>query len=519
MPFDPDEYLAKKSSPAAQGFDPDKYLASKSAPPVPEERLGEAALEGFGKAATFGHLPQLQAGVAKGIEAITPKSSVDRDLEAQGFTVKPGEQDYAQTRDQMIERQEGLQKQHPGGFLAGQAAGTIATLPAAGKIIPGPTAATALGRVGQASLGGAITGAIENPGDKKGEVSPLQLGDRAVNAGLGFLTGAVGQSVVGEAIPKIGGKLKAFAQEKAVKSSGAMLKDFRRIFGKDRVGELGDAMFEHGLVKPGFTFSDVADKSSQIKQRAGQQIGAIYSELTDRIAANPKKMGELLEFEPKRVIDRLFQSVSDPKVAPNLDRKAYSDTMSKYIDEIASSGKLHDIRYLNDVIGEVSDKVNWSKRVHDLAPAEQGFVALRTELRKMVNEAADKVGNALSLDKVSSDVLKRLNKTYGSMAEISTMAKDRVARNAANRFFSPSDYGAGGVGMAVGAMTGNSPEEKIKNAAMGAGLGVANRAARLYALPALATAAHKAGGLLSGRAASPATVGMASERARKGLLK
>jgi hypothetical protein len=55
MAFNPDEYLAKKSSPQAEGFNPDAYLASKA--PAEEPGLlktaGNMALSGLGKAAEF----------------------------------------------------------------------------------------------------------------------------------------------------------------------------------------------------------------------------------------------------------------------------------------------------------------------------------------------------------------------------------------------------------------------------------------------------------------------------------
>lgn len=55
MAFNPDDYLAKKSSPPAEGFNPDAYLASKA--PTEEPGLlktaGNLALSGLGKAAEF----------------------------------------------------------------------------------------------------------------------------------------------------------------------------------------------------------------------------------------------------------------------------------------------------------------------------------------------------------------------------------------------------------------------------------------------------------------------------------
>ncbi len=144
--------------------------------PTPQDRPFQAALEGFGDTATMGYLPHLQALASKplygALNALT------------GQSVEP--MDYVQERDMNIARQKGLSESNPGSSLAGKGLGIAATtmLPA-GKL----AAFLAPKSVAGAAALGATQGAIYNPGDKQGEVDPLQLEERAGNAAVGGLAG------------------------------------------------------------------------------------------------------------------------------------------------------------------------------------------------------------------------------------------------------------------------------------------------------------------------------------------
>lgn len=471
-----------------------------------QARTGQAAIEGFGQGAAMGYLPQLQA--IGGLLMPDPGRDVDAKLKSEGFEIAQPKDTYVSLRDENIRRQKELQEEAPGAYIGGQLAGAVATAPVVGKAItkiPGMALAPKAGlsgllaRTGQAAAGGAIQAAVQNPGDMEGVVADdLQMDQRLENAKTGAKIGAITQ-VGGEALLK-GAKTVAnsasgmteWAKNKAFKASGAMLKDFRKAFGKGKVSELGEEMLNSGLANPGSTFEDVAQKSSELKSQVGERIGQIY----DKITASGT-----LSIDPRKLYSTLVDAVSDSKVRPKLNVQAYDDAMDRVITDIAKKGNgLSDVRVLNDLIGEIDDMINHSKRMNDLPVVQQGYMKIRQALRSQLNDLAEAVGN-MSGNTGLKDELMALNRRYGNLSEIASIAKDRVARESSNRMFGLTDTLAGVGGLAAGGAYEGVKEGDLgkvgKGLLIGAGAALANKAGRTYGVPILAQGAYKAGGLLS----------------------
>lgn len=218
-----------------------------------ESRAAEAGLQGLGEAATLGYLPQLQGATEAGIDQAAKWLGVgpyakDAALKAQGFTINQPETSYVSARDAAIKRGQELSKQEPGAYVGGQLLGTALTAGA----IPGGGAARGLSfaeRLGRGAATGAALGAIQNPGDVTGEVSPLQLKERAQNAALGgALGGAFEPAMLGiEKAAGLAGKaLKKYASglsgvsEKAMETYGLKTKQIDDII-KQSGGDMAEA--------------------------------------------------------------------------------------------------------------------------------------------------------------------------------------------------------------------------------------------------------------------------------------
>lgn len=192
--------------------------AGEGAPAEPAGQPGEAAVEGFGQGATMGYLPHLQAAAYKGAQAVADMfgigpDAVDKALAAKGFQINQGDDSYTSLRDENIARQQQLARDNPKAYYGGMVGGAVAMAPAleAGVAEVAPEAATAT-RLRKAATMGAAAGAIANPGDKAGEVAPLQLEDRAKNAAIGAGTGVavdLGARAAGAALSagKVTGKV------------------------------------------------------------------------------------------------------------------------------------------------------------------------------------------------------------------------------------------------------------------------------------------------------------------------
>lgn len=500
-----------------------KDILSTQAQPTGEDRPGEAALAGFGNAASFGYLPQLQAAAEK--LTPDPSSGVDEKLKAQGFQIKQPSQDYVSLRDQNIDRLQGLQASNPKSYLAGGVAGTVASVPAVGGALGKVGLASApasgiLGRVGQAAAGGAAQGLIQNPGDTEGEVDLLQGKERLNNAALGAATGAVAQGATegikksSDLILNLPNTLKEYAQLKAFKSSGAMLKDYRKAAERGRIGQMGQEMIDQGLVKAGSTFEDVAQKSSELKQKAGKVIGDTYQAASQKLE-NPEFLrslspAQLTLIEKTNLNSIEFAKELGDRFSVELKGKAGSksalNAVQNTLEELSANGKLSNMSQIQDFKEGLDDAIKYNYELSKEPLTKQYLFKIRDYLKDKIQDRIGALDQVLGSDSLES--LKEANKQYGTWAEISRISKDRVHRENANRFKSLTDTIAGVGGAGAGAVTGGllkgDLEGTVKGAALGAGLGLLSKGSRLYGNPLLVQGASKLGSAL-GAIPQPAT--------------
>jgi len=488
--FNPDEYLKKSEV----EFNPEAYLSDQEKKDKNKKAYKEKTaydkpvtsfLRGVADTATLGYLPQIEAGSRKladkvagtiyentGLLSDSPAAVVSR-MKKEGYDIDLP--DYTQLRDESVREGEKLKKYNPKSSLGGMVAGGLLSAP----LIAGGGAASVGGRLGQAALSGGALGALYNPGDREGEISPLQLQDRAVGAATGAAGGLVGQGLgelakaAGKAIPE---NLKSFAREKAFKSSGAMLKDFKKAVGKDKLDELGETMFKEKLFKPGKSFDYVADQSSEKLDEVGKKIGDVY-----------KKIG-VQPIDQRQIYDDIVGDVI--KNRPRVGGDVYDAKVQAILDDLIQdpSFKSGDIRGMNDFVREIDNMIDYSKRANEMKSVQQGYLSIKNKVRSLINKIAEDTG---------SPELKDLNKRYSNLIQINKIANDRVAREASNRAFGLTDTIAGSGGVGVGLLSGETPEDKIKNAIIYGGLlGGGNKLMRSYGTPAAASAARGLGGLL-----------------------
>lgn len=474
----------------------------------------EAALTGFGETATFGFLPQIQAGVEQVVESLTPKDDVTKELEEKGFKIRETGDGFVSKRDRAIRRIERLEKLAPTASTIGSVAGALVS-PAPGvgaaKSIPGLSKAVkaiSKSKLASAGVAGGITGAIQNPGDTEGVVDPFQLSERAKNAALGFLTGGAGQAVIGgagkalNAFVKTPQAIKGFAEMRALKSSGAMLKDFRKLAGKAKENKVGRFLLDKNIVEAGDSLEDILKKSEALKQANGQTIGDIYRKATEKLSdlnfvkglsAGKRKALEETVIDAEKIANNLRK-----KITNKLKGKAGSETVlnriNKELDTLAENGSDVNLQDLREIRQSFDELVNWSKQVGELGSLQQSFVTIREGLKEAAEKRLKSLDDVLDADDLSR--LRNANENYSILADITKISKDRIQRDNANRYFSLGDRVTAASGGAIAAASGN-PEEAIKNGLTGLLLGAAaGRVGRTVGGPAAAKAADKLGKLL-----------------------
>lgn len=472
-------------------------------PQMPNQPI-QAALEGFGQAASFGYLPQLQAGAEKAIDYLFGNET-DEALRAQGFQIE--EPSYTESRDQFIARNQRLQETNPGAMLAGQVVGGVASGVGAGAL-GGATKAVGAGqRALSAIKTGATVGALRNPGDTEGETELLQIRDRLKNASQDAITGLItqggleGVAKVAKAIQSAPGVIKDFSQAKAFKTSGAMLKDFRKAFGRGKINELGQTMIDNKIVALGDDVADVAKKAEIMQKSVGAKIGDIYQVADDSIVKiNPAKISKDLakkldetELDMGRFSQEFRAYITNKLQGLSGSRQVLS-RMEGELDDLASNGVVS-LKRLQEIRRSIDDQIDFAKQAKDLPGVEQAFLDMRTKINEIAKNRL-KVIDQIQGTKLTKDLTKA-NRDFSNLAEITKIAKDRVARDQSNAAFGLRERISGGAGAVVGGMIGGVP-----GAVAGGVLGsISTKVAKEYGTPFVAIAANRAARALEANSA------------------
>ena len=164
---------------------------------------------------------------------------------------------------------------------------SIEALPIAGMVAGGalgtaiePGGGTVLG----AGAGGGVGGYLKGLAHKYiyGEDNlPLVEGGKEIVPGM---IGEMASPAAGQAFSDVKLGMKTLAQTQAVKAAGGMLRDFRALFNKNQIEQIGQYALDEGIVSPGDTLESIAQKANQKNEEAGNALSRIYSLAKEEIA-------------------------------------------------------------------------------------------------------------------------------------------------------------------------------------------------------------------------------------------
>lgn len=448
-PSGPSPALAKISD-----DDLDKMIASKQEATRPKASVADTALEGFGKGASLGYLPQLQAAEQKGVEAIGDAkdkalhavglghlASTDSQLREQGFDIPV--ETYVQARDANIKRQAQQAKDNPVTAKASEIAGELTTAVASSGVLPEAGVAKTLAqKVGQGALQGARTGfvygAAQNPGDKAGVVDLIQPNERAENAEKGTAIGAT----IGGAIPVItkgissgaaaaSDKLKALAEKSAVNATGAT--------GKQAIEFADDAgrqLLDRKIVRFGDSQEKIAERASTAVDEVNNQIDSTLSKLQkDGVTVDRNDIYNTV----RAAINKLKSNESQADVA-----KALENHLNSVIDAADNGGTKIGVADA-EVIKRGFNKIakNWA----DPSAGQAGKTMYQT-YRNAVEDAATKA------DPETAKTFIDAKKSFGVLSPVMDAAERRAATTAQSPAGGLADVAAAGAGAAGGGPVG-----------------------------------------------------------------
>lgn len=428
----------------------------------PKTGAVETGIEQFAKGVPVvgSYLPQMQAAASKPIYGLLNK--------LHGTDIQPD--NYLQERDSNIARQELQEQERPGLSLAANLAGGISSAGA----LPAVSAATRLGRIGQGAKIGAGIGLLSNPGDVKGEVDGLQIGDRAIGGVVGGVTGGAGQGLL-EAPGALKDKFKSSAERSAFKALGPYSREARQAMAKDKVESIGRTVLDEGVI------GKIPRSYETLEGRAKSSSELVGKELDDYINALSKKSEQLgINVDKKDIAEEVAKNLTGSKteipgvLEKNAKVQSALERFSGNADEKPLS--LAETEGLKRALGK---EIKWDRLPGADIPVEEEINrALYSKTRGASEGLAQRVEDE-AFGK-GTGVFKGLKETYGNLETAEDILGKRNAKEFSNRMVSPSDYMTGGIGALAGVAAGDDPVEKAKYGLIGAGLGGVNKIGRLY---------------------------------------
>ena len=497
MEFDKKKFLAgeydtKPKAIDTETFDKKAFLAGEydTKPQSDKKSGGLTALENFGDTLTLGYLPQLEALAEKPITKVM-NAITGNNVQADG---------YIQARDQNRKRIEQMSAENPISAGAGKVAGIVASAPLmAGKALQG---ASALARVANAAKIGALYGAAQNPGDIEGEISPIQIGDRAKGAAIGGTIGAAAHGLV-ESAPYVKSAAKGSAEwfkdkaeRAAFKALGPYQRDALKAASKEEIQKIGRTLIDEGILKGAPSYEEISKRASEKLGVKGQELEDLVNHLSEEGekmvgTAAPGTVAKVGEKAAVGGIDRdlIADSIEKKLINPNEGVAGVAGKNAKFrqlLNEYRSkTGRFSNIKDNEELKKAIGKEINWKRLPDADIPIEEQF---NRELYSATRQGSEDAAEAVAAH-VGGDMPARFKNTkeaYGNLASAKKMAETRAAKDSANRFISPSDYLTGIGGMAYGASQGDDMESKLTGALVGAGLGVANRTLRTRGNPVVA---------------------------------
>lgn len=483
-PFDP----SKPFSPA--GEESQKYSPN------------ESALQGFGNAMTLGNLPEMQGAAESATEkglgffGVGP-ASTDEALRKSGFKMAPPAT-MGSRINEAAKNQDQMKSENPNAYTGGAVAGTIASIPTYGMAGRGLVGAAGVpvadmgtaGKIATSAGTGGLMAAATAPEKQEKMSASENISERAKQGALGALFGGTISGAGAAVSGLIGPTASKVANEYAVKSTGAMLKDMRKIYGTGQMGQIADEMFNSGMAEAGNNVATISKKSSELLKSVGQRIGSIYEEAKGYA---PTKDSKALAQDIENIVNQN---------SPRFHADKYLTGITPYVEGIFKHPEeLQDIRSVNGIIGDIDAKINYysdlkgSQAAANLPEADdiqKGLYAIRKHLRGVVNQSVEDFGKISGNEHLGQE-LKNLNQRYGSLSTINKVSTDRMVRGTTNSSMGllPSLAGSAALGGVVSHLGAGDVNSAAKAVAAGLGTAVAAKALQKYGAPAAAQAARK----------------------------
>jgi hypothetical protein len=437
----------------------DKFQAAK---PQEKKPQGPSALDSVGagitNAVTLGYYPEIEAAAAPLISKVGDALT--------GSNTAPALQgkNFAQRREESAKDMQAIAAANPGSYAAGNVVGAIGS----GALLPVAKGATMGARALSSGRLGGLLGFIQNQQQTEGAYDPIQLESRLKGGLFGAALGG-GLQLGGD---KLVSSLRGTAEQRAFKSLGPYSREAQNNYARGKINEVGREILDQGIVggRPR-SYESIAKRAGEAKTVAGQNLGNVVDDLA--VAGQQSGISPIAR---KSVSDQLRQELLGNPELPGVAKR--NESYEALINAFENGGDmdLTKIRELKQAIKD-GNLINWKRLPDaDIPQDERFYRSLNGQLIQAENELAA----AIAAGTGKSKQFEGAKRAYGAADEALNISSKREGREFANRFLSPTDYFTGGAGAVAGFSSGDSIEERIKRAAIGAGLALANKGARQY---------------------------------------
>jgi len=381
-----------------------------------------------------GYLPQIEAGLEQLI---------------------PGSKPYVQRRDELINTLKKSQEANPISSAVGTGlgiAGSMYAMPGLGAAKAASSFPQLAGQVLKNVGIGAGMIAAQNPGDIEGEVSPLQLEERAINLadtartpmGKAMLALPALAPALGYGAQKLSGKIPV-AQKMAYMATGPTSGQVKGDLSTSKeaaqkITELGQYVLDKGYVPGGV--DDIYFRSKDKLKQLGSQIGEIYSSTKPKVehylSSNIGKAGDYFENtfdlnKSNEMLHDISQGLSGSPNRPQVLNKIenyFSDISNDFGDQFGSFSS-PDLEQLHKLKTRLGQSISWSKTNDEIPEIQEAY---KYVLQK-VNSAID---NELNLyDKVvggqASVKMRQLNRDYHLTDKINSNSLGKASSEMSGR--------------------------------------------------------------------------------------
>jgi len=437
--------------------------------------VANSYLQNSGNSALFGLAPEINAAIEPLVDKITGQSAEQEALNQKlGLHEVKKPSTYLDRRESFKKQLQDVSDAAPIAALLGGVSGAVAPGAAIQKGVV--KALPALGKmaIGLPAVTGAIEAGLTNPGSQAGEADPVQLEERLRAAGIGGLAG-FGGGAIAKYLPSLASKLMGSAKASAFKALGPYSRDVIKANEKDAIGKIGQTLLDEGVIsaKPK-SYEELAKVLGSKKELAGQDIGEFIKGLEARSLSQAAETGAAM---PGLNRQAMAEALSKDLVVPSKEaiftnkNEKFKDLIQQFASTDAPIG-LSEAQALKKTLGS---QINWDRLPGADIPDEEKFLrSLYNKVSTGIEDTAETMAGAEG----AKDAYKAMKQKYGNLSTAEQIASRKESKDFANRFISPSDYAAGGIGAIIGSSQGNDLESKIKGAAVGAGLGAVNKFGR-----------------------------------------